>query len=95
MKKTKDGARLWAMVWALGLAGQLCWNMENQWFNTFVYARIAKDPTIISWMVAVSAAATTFSISVFSSPHPYSPRKRVLGSGYCLLRSGVYCFFDS
>ena len=56
--KSKNGlsnARFWILVWGLGIAGQICWNMENQWFNTFVYAKIAKDPTIISWMVGVSA----------------------------------------
>ena len=45
MKKKRD-LRLWSLVWGLGIAGQLCWNIENQWFNTFVYAKIAKDPTI-------------------------------------------------
>ena len=85
MKKTKDGARLWAMVWALGLAGQLCWNMENQWFNTFVYARIAKDPTIISWMVAVSAAATTFSTFLFGCISDRLGKRRILiSAGYIL-----------
>ena len=57
----KSGMGFWALIWLLGLAGQLCWNMENQWFNTFVYAKIAKDPTIISWMLAISAMATTVS----------------------------------
>ena len=60
----KKNAYFWVLVWGLGLAGQLCWNMENQWFNTFVYAKIAKDPTIISWMLAISAAATTVSTFV-------------------------------
>jgi len=59
-KKTKK-AYFWTLVWGLGLAGQLCWNMENQWFNTFVYEKIAKDPTIISFMVAISATATAIS----------------------------------
>ena len=46
--KTKaSGLQFWLLVWGLGIAGQLCWNIENQWFNTFVYAKIAKDPTII------------------------------------------------
>ena len=58
-KERTAPAGFWLLVWGLGLAGQLCWNMENQWFNTFIYARIAKDPTIIAWMTAVSAAATT------------------------------------
>ena len=58
MKHTSRAAslRFWLLVWGLGIVGQLCWNMENQWFNTFVYAKIAKDPTIISWMVAISAS---------------------------------------
>lgn len=43
------------------MAGQICWNVENSWFNTFVYAKIAPDPSIIAWMVGVSAAATTLS----------------------------------
>jgi MFS family permease len=50
----------WILIWLLGMAGQICWNIENSWFNTFVYAKIAPNPTIISWMVAVSAAITTF-----------------------------------
>ncbi len=61
MKKKQNGFKFWLLVWGLGLAGQLCWNMENQWFNTFVYEKIAKDPTIISWMVAISATATAVS----------------------------------
>ena len=66
--KSKNGlsnARFWILIWGLGIAGQICWNMENQWFNTFVYAKIAKDPTIISWMVGVSATATTISTFLF------------------------------
>jgi hypothetical protein len=41
-------ARNWMLIWVLGMAGQICWNIENSWFNTFVYAKIAKDPAIIS-----------------------------------------------
>ncbi len=66
-KSQTTGFRFWALVWGLGIAGQLCWNIENQWFNTFVYAKIAKDPTIISWMVAVSAFATTIATFVFGT----------------------------
>ncbi|MGB4661500.1 MAG: MFS transporter [Mobilitalea sp.] len=56
----KISKKNWALIWILGMAGQLCWNVENAWFNTFVYAKIAPNPAIISWMVGVSAAATTF-----------------------------------
>ncbi len=54
----------WSLIWLFGLAGQLCWNVENQWFNTFVYKKIAPDPSIIAWMTAVSAAFTTVSTFV-------------------------------
>lgn len=85
MKKNGKTGMFWFMVWGLGLAGQLCWNMENQWFNTFVYAKIAKDPTIISWMVAVSAAATTFSTFLFGCiSDRLGKRKKLVAIGYIL-----------
>ena len=59
--------RFWLVVWGMGLAGQLCWNMENQWFNTFVYAKIAKDVDIVTWMVILSAFVTTISTFVFGT----------------------------
>lgn len=64
--KTKR-AKLWFLIWSLGLAGQICWNIENQWFNTFVYAKIGKDPSIITGMLIASAAATTFSTFFFGT----------------------------
>lgn len=60
-KTNKIGAKNWVIIWVAGLAGQLCWNIENQWFNTFVYAKIAPDPSIITWMVAISAIVSTLS----------------------------------
>lgn len=57
----KIGRREWILVWVVGLAGQLCWNVENQWFNTFIYAKIGPYAWIISWMTAVSSIVTTFS----------------------------------
>ena len=41
--KTMGGFRFWTLVWGLGIAGQLCWNMENQWFNTFIYANTTNN----------------------------------------------------
>lgn len=57
----------WILLWGMGLAGQLCWNMENQWFNTFVYAKISGDVNIVTWMVIVSALVTTFSTFIFGT----------------------------
>ncbi len=77
--------RFWLMVWGMGLAGQLCWNVENQWFNTFVYAKIAKDPTIISWMVAVSAITTTIATFLFGTlSDRKGKRKPFMTAGYIL-----------
>ncbi len=45
MNKEKRGiskGAFWGLMLGLGIAGQLCWNIENQWFNTFIYAKIAK-----------------------------------------------------
>lgn len=79
------GFRFWLLVWGLGIAGQLCWNMENQWFNTFVYAKIAKDPTIISWMVAISATATTIATFLGGTLSDRKGRRRIVISvGYIM-----------
>jgi MFS family permease len=70
-------------MWGLGLAGQLCWNIENQWFNTFVYAKIAKDSTIVTLMVITSALVTTFSTFLFGTlSDRRGTRKRYVSIGY-------------
>jgi MFS family permease len=85
MKNNSSKLRFWILVWGLGIIGQLCWNIENQWFNTFVYAKIAKDPTIISWMVAVSAIATTISTFLFGTMSDRKGRRKpFLAYGYIL-----------
>ncbi|MBO4358227.1 MAG: MFS transporter [Erysipelotrichaceae bacterium] len=85
MKKNNSRLRFWILVWGLGIIGQLCWNIENAWFNTFVYAKIAKDPTIISWMVAISAIATTISTFLFGTLSDRSgKRKPFMAFGYIL-----------
>lgn len=76
---------MWLLVWGLGLAGQICWNMENQWFNTFVYAKIGKEPSIITGMLICSAAATTFATFFFGTWSDRTGRRRTFISwGYIL-----------
>lgn len=104
MKKPKNGiekARFWVLMWGLGLAGQLCWNIENQWFNTFVYAKIAKDSTIITIMVITSALVTTFSTFLFGTiSDRLGTRRRFISIGYilwglCTIGFGLTEFIDS
>lgn len=75
-KKSKIGLRNWIIIWVAGLAGQLCWNIENQWFNTFVYAKIAPDPSIISWMVGVSAVVSTLSTFISGTASDRAGRRK-------------------
>lgn len=67
------------------MAGQLCWNVENAWFNTFVYAKIAPNPDIISWMVGVSATVTTFATFLIGTMGDRrGKRKPFIALGYIL-----------
>ena len=85
MEGKKLGLKTWLLIWGLGIAGQLCWNIENQWFNTFIYAKIAKDPSIISWMVGVSATATTFATFFFGTlSDRLGKRKPIIAWGYII-----------
>ncbi|HRU84946.1 MAG: MFS transporter [Christensenellales bacterium] len=84
-KINKISARNWVIIWIAGLAGQLCWNIENQWFNTFVYAKVAPDPGIITWMVAVSAIVTTLSTFISGTGSDrLGKRKPFIVVGYIL-----------
>ena len=84
-KKKASGFKMWTLIWGLGLAGQICWNMENQWFNTFVYTKIAKDPSIITGMLICSALATTFATFFFGTWADRTGKRRVfIAVGYIL-----------
>lgn len=81
----KISKKNWALIWILGLAGQLCWNVENAWFNTFIYEKIAPNPSIISWMVGVSATATTFATFLVGTlGDRKGKRKPFIAIGYIL-----------
>jgi len=81
----KISRRNLALIWVLGLVGQLCWNVENQWFNTFIYAKIGPYPWIISAMTAVSAAVTTCSTFLFGTwSDRMGKRRPFLCVGYIL-----------
>lgn len=84
-KSNKISGKNWIIIWIAGLAGQLCWNIENQWFNDFVYDKIAPNPDIISWMVGLSAIATTFATFLFGTLSDRLGKRRIFISiGYVL-----------
>ncbi len=77
--------KFWLVVWGMGIAGQLCWNMENQWFNTFVYAKIGKQVDVVNWMVILSAFVTTVSTFVFGTmADRQGKRKKFVSIGYII-----------
>lgn len=51
--------RTFVALLLLGLAGQLAWAIENQFYNTFLYDRITPDPQAVSWMVSITAIVST------------------------------------
>lgn len=77
--------KFWLVVWGMGIAGQLCWNMENQWFNTFVYAKIGQQVDVVNWMVILSALVTTISTFVFGTlADRQGKRKKFVSIGYII-----------
>ena len=79
------GTRNWLVMVLLGLSGQIAWNVENSWFNTFVFDEITPDPGPIAVMVAVSAIVatlTTLLMGAFSDR--VGKRKPFIFFGYIL-----------
>ena len=75
----------WTLIWLLGMAGQICRNVENSWFNTFVYVKIAPSPYIVSSMVVVSAVVTTFSTFLIGTWSDRAGRRKpFIAAGYIL-----------
>lgn len=84
-KKPMSNLKFWVLVWGLGIAGQLCWNIENQWFSNFVYAKIAPWPEVVTAMVALSAIATCFSTFFFGTlSDRLGSRRKMLWIGYIM-----------
>lgn len=84
-KATKISGRNWFVIILLGLAGQIAWNVENSWFNTFVYDTITPDPKPIAWMVAISAITATLTTLVMGTVSDrHGKRKPFILYGYIL-----------
>ncbi|MGN0736526.1 MAG: MFS transporter [Anaerovoracaceae bacterium] len=79
--KDRITGKQWLVIFIAGLAGQLCWNIENQWFTTFVYDKISPDPSIISWMVGASAITSAVATVFFGTIGDRSGRRKPLMVG--------------
>lgn len=64
---SRIGARNWVIIILLGLSGQIAWNVENSWFNTFVFDKITTDPRPIAWMTACSAVVATLTTIIMGT----------------------------
>ncbi len=87
MKRIKKGltSQKLMLIWVLGMTGQICWNIENQWFSTFVYANIAPNATIVNIMVGVSAITSTFATFFFGTMSDrLGTRRPFIAVGYIL-----------
>jgi Major Facilitator Superfamily. len=80
------GFKKWAVVWFVGLVGQLLWNVENALFNTFAYRVASHDAAVvIQWMVACSAIATTISTLTMGTWSDRAAKRRpFIAIGYIL-----------
>ena len=89
----KTGKRNWAVIILLGLSGQIAWNVENSWFNTFVYDTITPDPKPIAVMVALSAVVATVTTLVIGTLSDRIGRRRpFIFAGYILWALSTIAF---
>lgn len=105
MAKVKLGARTWVNLILFGFMGQVAWNVENMYFNTFlcnfIYGKATPDAVsssmsvvdAVAWMVALSAVVaviTTFIMGNLSDK--INNRKIFISVGYILWGAVTGCF---
>ena len=87
------GGRTWFNMILFGLMGQLAWNVENMYFNTFLFNKVGGTTRDINIMVAASAATaviTTFVMGALSDR--VGKRKPFICAGYILWGVSVMAF---
>lgn len=105
MKKHKIAPRTWFNLILFGFMGQVAWNVENMYFNTFlcnfIYGKATPDAVsqsisvvdAVAWMVALSAVTavvTTFIMGNLSDK--INNRKIFISVGYILWGIITGCF---
>jgi len=93
VESTPVGTRNWTVMTLLGLSGFIAWEVENSWFNTFVYDTITPNPEPIALMVAVSAiVATVTTLLVGTYSDRIGRRKPFIFGGYILWALSTIAF---
>lgn len=105
MKTNNLGPKIWFNLILFGLMGQIAWNVENMYFNTFlcnfIYGHATPDAVsgsmsivdAVAWMVALSAVVavvTTFIMGNLSDR--INNRKIFISVGYILWGIVTGCF---
>ena len=93
MSNGKLSKRTWFNIILFGFIGQVAWNVENMYFNTFLFNEIGGTTDDINLMVAasaVSAVLTTFIMGALSDK--LGKRKVFLSAGYVLWGLTVMSF---
>ncbi len=93
MNNSKLSGRIWFNIILFGFIGQVAWNVENMYFNTFLYNKVGGTTDDINVMVAASAIAavlTTFIMGALSDK--VGKRKIFISAGYVLWGVTVMAF---
>lgn len=104
LSDSKLSARIWFNICIFGFTGQIAWNLENMYFNTFLYNSVydggtaggtLSSMTAIKLMVAfsaITAVITTFIMGNLSDK--VNKRKVFISVGYILwgITTGVFGF---
>lgn len=93
MSKSGLSKKTWFNIVLFGFVGQLAWNVENMYFNTFLYNSVGGTTDDVNVMVAasaISAVLTTFIMGALSDK--VGKRKIFVSVGYILWGITVMSF---
>lgn len=80
-----EGPHFWLQIILFTTIGNLCWNVENQWFALFLNAKITLDVTFTTAMTILSATLTLISSFLFGTiSDRQGKRQKFLALGFIL-----------
>nr|MCR5740910.1 MFS transporter [Gammaproteobacteria bacterium] len=72
-----EGPHFWLQILLFTTVGQLCWNIENQWFTLFLNAKVTLDVTYTTAMTILSASLTLISSFLFGTISDRKGKRRI------------------